>query len=188
MKLRNSGWSLLEMIIALTIFGIVMAGIFGVLIPTVKAFTKNQIRHELYMQTEQALNGLNKKVSESFGWLEGDTLGMLLVSKSGDTISIYHDVKDSLLYINSRPVLPAGFRTAEFKVRYKPMCDSAMDMTPAQCYMTADADQNGLVQGTEITGVASLELTLTVIRARESYTGSTFPRIPQAIVDIEIGE
>ena len=188
MKIKDSGWSLLETIVALTIFGIVMAAIFGVLIPMVQAYTKNQIRHELYMQTEQVMNGLNQKVSDSFGWVEGDSLRMLLIAQSGDTLSIYRDIKDSILYINSRPVLPAGYKTAQFRIKYKPMCDSAMSMTPAQCFTVADADQNGLIQGTEISKVASLELKLTVAKARESYVGSTFPRIPSAIVDIEIGE
>jgi len=188
MRKNSSGWSLLEMIIALTIFGIVMAAIFGVLIPTLRAFAKNQIRHELYMQTEQTLNGLNQKVSDSFGWVEGDSLRMLLIAQSGDTLLIYRDIKDSIFYINSKPVLPARYKTVEFNIRYKPMCDSAMSMTPAQCFGVADADQNGLIQGAEISKVVSLELKLTVAKARESYTGTTFPRIPQAIVDIEIGE
>ncbi|HAD81306.1 MAG: hypothetical protein A2509_11960 [Candidatus Edwardsbacteria bacterium RIFOXYD12_FULL_50_11] len=188
MRIRDSGWSLLETIIALTIFGIVMAGIFGVLVPTFRAFAKNQLRHELYMQTEQALNGLNRKVSDSFGWLEGDSHRMLLAAQNGDTISIFRGTKDSVLYVNSKPVLPAGYKTAEFNIQYKPMNDSAMAMTPAQCFTVADADQNGLIQGGEISQVASMELRLTVTKARESYTGSTFPRIPPAIVEIEIGE
>lgn len=185
---NNSGWSLLEMIMALTIFGIVMASIFGVLIPTLRVFARNQLRHELYMQTEQTLNGLNRKVSDSFGWLEGDSLRMMLAAQSDDTLSIYRDSTDSVLYINNQPVLPVGYKTAEFKARYKPMCDSAMSLTPAQCFTAADADQNGLIQGAEISKVVSLELKMTVTRAGESYTGSTFPRIPPAIVDIEIGE
>lgn len=188
MRKNSSGWSLLEMIIALTIFGIVMAAIFGVLIPTLKAFAKNQLRQELYMQTEQALNGLNRKVSDSFGWLEGDSLRMLLIARNGDTLSICRDSTDSVLYINSKPVLPAGYKTAGFNIRYKPMCDSAMAMTPAQSFIVADADQNDLIQGAEISKIVSLELKLTVSKAGENYTGSTFPRIPPAIVDIEIVE
>jgi prepilin-type N-terminal cleavage/methylation domain-containing protein len=188
MRKGHSGWSLLEMVIALTIFGIVMAAIFGVLIPTLRAFAKNQIRHELYMQTEQALNGLNQKVSDSFGWLEGDSARMLLVSRNGDTISIYRDVKDSVLYVNRRPALPAGYKTAEFGISYKPMCDSAMSLSSGQWFIIADSDQDGLIKGEEITKVVSLELKMTVSKARENYTGSTFPRIPPAIMDIEIGE
>lgn len=188
MKIRNSGWSLLETIIALTIFGIVMAAIFGVLISTVRAFNKSQVQHQLYMQTEQTLNKLNRVVSESFGWMEGDSLRFLVVSQAGDTLSIFRNAADSNLYINSRPVLPAGYKTAQFRIKYKPICDSAVSMTPTQCFIMADADQNGLIQGMEISKVISLELKLTVTKAKESYAGSTYPRIPQAIVDMDIGE
>ncbi len=96
MKLRNSGWSLLEMIIALTIFGIVMAAIFGVLVPMFRAYAKSQVQHELYMQTQLSLKTLNRVVSESFGWMEGDSLGMLLISKNGDTVSIHRDAYGQL--------------------------------------------------------------------------------------------
>jgi len=188
MKLRNGGWSLLEMVVALTIFGIVMAAIFGVLVPTVRTFSKNQIQHELYMQTETSLKALDKIVSESFGWIEGDTLSLLLVAKSGDTISIHCDRRDSVLYVNDKTVLPAGYKTAEFKISYKPMADSAMAMSPGQCFIVADIDGNGLIQGTEISKVASLSLILTAVKAGEKYTGTAFPKIPPAIVGIEVGE
>ncbi len=188
MRKNSPGWSLLETIIALTIFAIVMAVIFGVLVPMIKAFNKNQVQHELHLQTEQALKTLDREISGSFGWLEGDSLRMLIVAQSGDTVSIYRDDQDSLLYMNQRPVLAVGIRTAEFRIRYKPMCDSAMAMTPAQCFVAADTDRDGIIRGEEISKVASVELRLTVTRARESYAGSTFPRIPPAIVDIEIGK
>jgi len=188
MKLRNTGWSLLEMIVALTIFGLVMAAIFGVLVPMVRAFGKQQIRHELYMQTETSLKALDKIISDSFGWLEGDTLRLSLVAKTGDTVSIYCDRKDSLLYVNGKAVLPAGLKAADFKIGYKPMSDSAMAMSPGQCFIAADIDGNGLIQGTEISKVASLSLRLTAFKAGERYTGTAYPRIPPAIVGMEIGE
>jgi len=188
MKTKNPGRTLVEMIIALTIFGIFMAAVFGVVIPMFRGFNKSQVRHELYMQTQLALKTLNRAVSESFGWMEGDSLWILLISKTGDTVSIYRDVKDSNVYINNKPVFPAGYRVIEFKVNYQPICDSAGGMAPAQCYEIADIDQNGLIQGTEISKVASLEMELTAGKAKQKYTGSTFPSIPPAIVDINIGE
>lgn len=186
-KNNFSGWSLLEMIVALTIFGIVMAAIFGVLVPMVRTFNRQQIRHDLFMQTETSLKALDKKVTESFGWLEGDTLRLSVVTTSGDTLSIRRNNIDSMLYINDKTVFPQGFKCIDFKIGYKPMVDSAMAMTFRQSFESADADGNGLIQGTEISKVASLELILTVYKASESYTGKTYPRIPPAIVGIDFG-
>ncbi len=65
---------------------------------------------------------------------------------------------DSCLYINNKTVFPAGYKVIEFKISYKPFCDSVEGMTLAQWYNIVDADQNGLIQGTEISKVTSLEI------------------------------
>jgi prepilin-type N-terminal cleavage/methylation domain-containing protein len=185
---KDGGLTLLEMVAALTIFGIVMAAIFGVLIPMMKAYSRQQIRHELYMQTENALKTLNRTVSGSFGWLEGDSLSIKLIAESGDTITILRTGIDSSLCVNGRVVLPVGYGTAFFRVGYKPISTDAMTLTPKECFELLDANADGMIRGTEISKTASLQLTLTSSKAHENYTGSTYPKIPQAIVDISIVE
>ena len=185
---NDGGLTLLEMVAALTIFGIVMAAIFGVLIPMIKAYSRQQVRHELYMQTENALKALNRTVSDSFGWLEGDSLRIRLISDKGDTISVGRTGADSSLCVNGRPVLPAGYGTALFRVGYKPISSDALAMTAGECFGLLDADADGMIRGTEISKTASLQLTLTAAKAGESYIGSTYPKIPPAIVGIEVDE
>jgi prepilin-type N-terminal cleavage/methylation domain-containing protein len=184
----SGGFTLLEMAAALAILAAFMAALFGVLIPMVQAFNRQQARHELFMETERALKSLNEAVSGAFGWLEGDTLGVSLISGSGDTISIRRSGADSSLCINHRKVLPEGYHTAGFRILYKPMASDAGSLPPPERFAAVDADADGKVRGNEVSNVASLELSLTAVRAKESHTGSTYPKIPQPIVGIELGE
>lgn len=182
------GFTLLEMAVALTILALFMAAMFGVMIPLARTYHQGQLDHQLYRQTEATLISLDRKVSESFGWLEGDTASMALITREGDTLRIWRDSTQGRLMINRRSLLPEGFRAENFLVRYRSVRDSSGSPAIGGALGQADRDQDGVVRGSEISEVVSLELKLTLAKGGRRFASSAFPVIPAPIVDIELGE
>lgn len=172
---------------ALTILAIFVAAVFGVMIPLARTHHQGQLDHQLYRQTEAALISLDRMVSESFGWLEGDTLSLALITRQGDTLRIWRDSTQGRLLANRRSLLPDGFRAEGFQVRYRSVRDSS-GAPGAGGLGQADRDEDGMVRGAEMQEVVSIELKLTLAKGGRSFSNSAFPAIPSPIVDIELGE
>ena len=182
------GFTLLEMTVALTILALFMAAVFGVMIPLARTYHQGQLDHQLSRQTEATLISLDRMVSESFGWLEGDTLSMALITRQGDTLRIRRDSTRGRLLANRRSLSSDGFRVENFLVRYRSVRDSSGSPAIGGALGQADRDQDGVVRGSEILDVVSLELKLTLAKGGRSFSNSVFPAIPSPIVDIELGE
>jgi|GEM_PF-1670203 prepilin-type N-terminal cleavage/methylation domain-containing protein len=183
---RGSGFTLIEMIISLTLMAIVIAAITGVFLQFSRALTKQQDAAFLRKETEAAFMQLNRTVPESFGWINGDSLGITLINDTGDSLKVSWSSVESMLTAGGKGLYPEGVKMTFCRFYYMPKTMAAMSMPPEQWLQEVDLDRNGKIEGGELAKVSLLVIKFKVTKGRAEYEASKNVKLPPAITNVTI--
>jgi prepilin-type N-terminal cleavage/methylation domain-containing protein len=183
---RRSGFTLIEMIISLTLMAIVIAAITGVFLQFSRALTKQQDAAFLRKETEAAFMQLNRTVPESFGWINGDSLGITLINDTGDSLKVSWSSVESMLTAGGKGLYPEGVKMTFCRFYYMPKTMAAMSMPPEQWLQEVDLDRNGKIEGGELAKVSLLVIKFKVTKGRAEYEASKNVKLPPAITNVTI--
>lgn len=177
----SDGFSLIELLQVLVIFSIVLGIIFTLFIQVKKQIEGRDSKRRLEEQTASLAESVRSRIERSAGWIGGDSLGMKLVDRAGDTVELRWIEKDSVLLMGSdkRPSMPVRLYQAKFTYLSRPpaLGEKVPDSDDA------DLDGNGVIEGDELRRARLVEIKLkTAALGRKNEISST-ARLPEPIIE-----
>ncbi len=177
------GYSLIELMQALVIFSIVMVIVFGIFIQVSKTLQKREFRQQLLDESTNALNYLVDGISNSAGWISGDTTGITIVDKSGLPVRLSWNQRDSVIYYGDRPLPAKGIKVPVFKMLFLPSNDSLYLYPKEEWFDEFDFDRNGILEGTEIKRASNIEISFQTTAQKQNIRLKSSVRLPKPIID-----
>lgn len=177
------GYSLIELMQALVIFSIVMVIVFGLFIQVSKTLQKREFRQQLLDESNNALNYLAGSISNSSGWISGDTTGITIIDKSGMPVKINWNQKDSMIYYEDKLLIAKGIKVPTFKMLYLPSNDSLYMYPKEEWFEELDFDRNGILEGQEIKRASTLEISFQTSTKGQNIKLKSTVRLPKPVAD-----
>ena len=115
---------MIELMQALVIFSIVIVIVFGLFIQVSKTLQKREFRQQLLDESNRVLNILVDGISNSSGWISGDTSGITIIERNGLPVKLGWNLNDIMIYYDDMPLQAKGVKVPVFKLLYLPSGDS----------------------------------------------------------------
>lgn len=180
---KRSGFSLIELIQALVIFSIVMAIVFGLFVQVSRTLQKREARQQFLDEANSAMNSMADKISNSAGWIGGDTLSIRLLGKNGLMSRLYWNPKDSLVYCDDKVLMDKGIKVSKFGFTYLPPNDSMQFHLKEEWFNEMDNDGNGILEAMELNGASNVEITLNSSILGQGVHLKSAVRLPKPVID-----
>jgi prepilin-type N-terminal cleavage/methylation domain-containing protein len=180
---NNFGYSLIELMQALVIFSIVMTIVFGLFIQVSKALQKRESRQQLLDESNNALNYLAGSISNSSGWISGDTTGITIIARSGMPVKINWDQRDSVIYYGDKLLLAKGIKVPTVKMLYLPSNASLYLYSKEEWFEELDFDRNGILEGPEIKRASTVEISFQTSTKGQNIKLKSTVRLPKSVAD-----
>jgi len=180
---KRSGFSLIELMQALVIFSIVMAIVFGLFVQVSRTLQKREARQQFLDESNNAMNSMVDKISNSAGWISGDTLSIKLLGKNGLMARLYWNPKDSLLYCDDKVLMDKGIRVSKFGFIYLPSSDSMQSRSKEEWFDELDNDGNGILEAMELNRASNVEITLNSSIQGQGVHLKSAVRLPKPVTD-----
>jgi prepilin-type N-terminal cleavage/methylation domain-containing protein len=180
---NRSGFSLIELIQALVIFSVVMAIVFGLFVQVSRTLQKREARQQLLDEVNSVMNFMAERISNSSGWISGDTLSIRLIGKNGLIARLYWNPKDSLIYYGEKPLSDKGTKVTKCGLTYLPPNDSLQLCSKEEWFDELDSDRNGTLELMELKRASNIEISLiTLAKDQQVFLKSTV-RLPRPVAD-----
>lgn len=180
----SKAFSLIEMMIALVVFSIVVGMIISFMVNFNRSVQKQQTNIMLGKECDAVFKRLETQLSSTFGWITGDSLGITLIETNGDSIDIYWNPRDSMLYQQTAAMYPQGVKVKFCRFYYMPRTAAAMGTKPETWLKEVDLDGNGIIEGLELKKAGLVVLNIKAVKNKAEYEGMKHFKLPAEIVDI----
>jgi len=112
----KSGFTLLETIVALLIFGIISTILFSTFLRIQRKIYENKMKNQLAAEGVKICNTIRRELTGARELYYGDQDSIFFVNPEGDLSSFYW--KDSLFFSSDRSLVLKGTRVPSFKFIY----------------------------------------------------------------------
>ncbi|MDI6741059.1 MAG: type II secretion system protein [Candidatus Edwardsbacteria bacterium] len=178
----SKGFSLIELLVSITILGIVMATVFGLFVQITNRIRQRETRQEALTQAERVSDLIAAKISNARGWISGDTLGILLLDGNLDTLRVRWNADSGRIYFNATPIDTSGCVT-RFRLQYSPKGDTA-DATPReQWFEELDHDRDGRLEAGELARTSMVLVDIRLKRISQEMSAQKLVRLPKPVID-----
>jgi prepilin-type N-terminal cleavage/methylation domain-containing protein len=180
---KQRGFSIIELLQAVLIFGMVVAIVFSLFLQIRKSMEKRARRHALLQTTQKAQAGIRRSLQSASGWCWGRPEGICFVGADEDTHEVMWKRNDSMLYWDGQKYFTDGTRMPLCVLAYAPGPDSLDARTPAEWFEELDEDRDGTLRGAELKRARWLKVRMVSARDGQSFSLDGEIKLPVPLID-----
>jgi hypothetical protein len=185
-RMCSGGFTLLQLVISLTLLAVVMAAAMSVLISASSAVSRQQDISLLHRESEIMQTELSKTISRGFGWIYGDSTCLVLVTEDGDSVKYHWSENDSMLFQDTQRLFSGKVKVQRFCFYFMPKSTAERTIPIENWLQEVDLDRSGSIEGGELLLVDYITIKYQVIKNRAEYHNAKDIKLPPAITGIII--
>ncbi|MCF7871234.1 MAG: prepilin-type N-terminal cleavage/methylation domain-containing protein [Candidatus Omnitrophica bacterium] len=164
--------TLIELLVAMLIFGIVILGVFGLYNTSSIFFTSSKTKSEVLNDLTYVLDHLDKNVYLSTGWIGNSAIGVVSPSAGFFRIDLNQDTSDTPIDFSDDTTVRYEFDSSNNRIRFRDLSGSWITLTDKL------VNSAGLVINYDPTdGILSVDNLCLRRDPAESYDAKTNPEI-----------